>query len=80
LNQRASRAIVFGALVFSAATMMESTQGSSFFTLTSAISLAAVAVAGLLAYVGSRALLPKNAKSIDRCAFIWLVKTLISST
>ncbi|TFK52474.1 Emopamil-binding protein [Heliocybe sulcata] len=43
-----------------------------FFTATSACSLAAVAVIGLLANFGANALLPRAAKWQDRATFIWL--------
>jgi hypothetical protein len=42
------------------------------FTATSASSLGAVAAVGLIAYVGSKTLLPKHAKWQDRFTFIWL--------
>ncbi|KAF7985571.1 hypothetical protein HWV62_3845 [Athelia sp. TMB] len=45
---------------------------SEIFTVTSATSLAAVATLGLVAYLGAKALLPKNAKWQDRATFIWL--------
>jgi len=44
----------------------------SIFTLTSALSLAGVLVVGIIAYVGSKVFLPKNARWQDRYTFIWL--------
>jgi hypothetical protein len=41
------------------------------FTTASAGSLCAVAAVGLVAYIGSKTLLPKNAKWQDRFTFIW---------
>ncbi|TFY81140.1 hypothetical protein EWM64_g2877 [Hericium alpestre] len=52
--------------------MLEAQDPPSIFTATSAFSLAGVAGIGLVAYVASRALLPKNARAQDRFAFIWL--------
>jgi hypothetical protein len=46
------------------------------FTLTSAISLGAVATIGVVAYIGSKTLLPKNAKWQDRFTFIWVVSII----
>jgi hypothetical protein len=46
---------------------------SEDFTLTSALSLGAVATIGLVAYVGSKVLLPTHAKWEDRFTFVWLV-------
>jgi len=42
------------------------------FTATSLYSLLAVASIGIIAYIGSKILLPKNAKWQDRFTFIWL--------
>ncbi|KAJ6621854.1 Emopamil binding protein-domain-containing protein [Mycena sp. CBHHK59/15] len=44
----------------------------TIFTLTSFFSLAGVATIGIIAYIGSKLLLPKNAAWIDRFTFIWL--------
>ncbi|TFK39032.1 Emopamil-binding protein [Crucibulum laeve] len=44
----------------------------SIFTLTSAFSLGGVLLVGLIAYMGSKTLLPKNARWQDRYTFIWL--------
>ena len=49
------------------------------FTKTSAISLAAVATLGLVAYIGSKYLLPKNARWQDRFTFIWVVRVIFSA-
>jgi hypothetical protein len=56
--------------------MLETTTSPQLFTKTSASSLAAVATLGLVAYVGSKTLLPKNAKWQDRFTFIWLVSNI----
>lgn len=59
--------------------MLESTKTSTtttLFTATSAYSLGAVATLGLVAYIGSKTLLSKNAKWQDRATFIWLVGKL----
>ena len=47
----------------------------TIFTPTSAFSLAGVAGVALVAYIASKALLPKNARWQDRYTFIWLVRT-----
>lgn len=52
-------------------TIMTSTP-PTIFTATSAYSLAGVATIGLLAYTGSKTLLPKNARWQDKTTFIWL--------
>jgi len=44
----------------------------TIFTATSAYSLAGVAGIGIIAYIGSKTLLPKHAKWQDRYTFIWL--------
>ncbi|TCD70519.1 hypothetical protein EIP91_002864 [Steccherinum ochraceum] len=49
-----------------------STEPPSFFTATSAYSLAFVAVVAAVAWVSSNALLPKNARWQDRFTWIWL--------
>jgi hypothetical protein len=49
--------------------------GQAIFTETSAYSLAAVAAIGVVAYIGSKLLLSKNASWQDRVTFIWLVST-----
>jgi len=46
--------------------------GQAIFTETSAYSLAAVAAIGVVAYIGSKLLLSKNASWQDRVTFIWL--------
>ncbi|CCM03513.1 uncharacterized protein FIBRA_05647 [Fibroporia radiculosa] len=51
---------------------MSSSAGPPIFTETSAYSLAFVAIVGVVAYVSSNTLLPKNARWQDRFAFIWL--------
>jgi len=51
---------------------MLDTKSPQLFTATSAISLLAVTFLGIIAYVGSKLLLPKNAKWQDRFTFIWL--------
>jgi hypothetical protein len=48
------------------------TTTTQLFTKTSAASLTAVATLGLVAYIGSKTLLPKNAKWQDRFTFVWL--------
>ncbi|KAF8158532.1 Emopamil-binding protein [Crassisporium funariophilum] len=45
---------------------------ATIFTKTSAFSLAGVVFVGLVAYLGSKAFLPKNARWQDRYTFIWL--------
>ncbi|KAK2465745.1 hypothetical protein APHAL10511_002289 [Amanita phalloides] len=45
---------------------------STIFTPTSAASLAGVAGVGLVSYVASKALLPKNTRWQDRYTFVWL--------
>ncbi|KZT23475.1 Emopamil-binding protein [Neolentinus lepideus HHB14362 ss-1] len=45
---------------------------AEFFTATSAYSLAAVVVIGLLANFGANTLIPRSAKWHDRATFIWL--------
>jgi len=52
--------------------MAEASAPPTIFTLTSALSLAAVGLVGVIAYVASNALLPKNATKKDRFTFIWL--------
>ncbi|KDQ62524.1 hypothetical protein JAAARDRAFT_30426 [Jaapia argillacea MUCL 33604] len=52
--------------------MSAATEAPSFFTATSAYSLAAVATIGFLANTGANALLPKSARWQDRFTFIWL--------
>ena len=54
-------------------TAIMSSATPSIFTPTSAFSLAGVAGVGLLAYIASKALLPKNSRWQDRYTFIWLV-------
>ncbi|KAI0032563.1 Emopamil-binding protein [Vararia minispora EC-137] len=44
----------------------------AIFTVTSAVSLTGVAVAGAVGYFASRALLPKHIRWQDKYAFIWL--------
>ncbi|KIL62007.1 hypothetical protein M378DRAFT_166152 [Amanita muscaria Koide BX008] len=51
---------------------MSSSSSTSIFTPTSAISLAGVAAIGVVAYIGSKVLLPKNTRWQDRYTFIWL--------
>jgi len=46
----------------------------SFFTLTSAYSLAGVLSVGVLSYTSSKILLFKNAKWQDRWTFMWIVR------
>ena len=48
------------------------------FTATSAYSLAFVSAVGVVAYLASKALLPKNARWQDRFTFVWLVSLLNS--
>lgn len=48
-------------------------EAPQLFTKTSAGSLAAVATVGLVAYLGSKTLLAKNAKWQDRFTFVWIV-------
>jgi len=48
------------------------TTTTQLLTKTSAASLTAVATLGLVAYIGSKTLLPKNAKWQDRFTFVWL--------
>lgn len=45
----------------------------TIFTATSAYSLGGVVTLGLIAYIGSKAFLPKNARWQDRYTFVWLV-------
>jgi hypothetical protein len=52
----------------------------TIFTKTSAFSLAGVLAVGLIAYVGSKLFLPKNARWQDRYTFIWLVSSLFKFT
>jgi len=54
--------------------MLDTTKATTtqLFTKTSAASLTAVATLGLVAYIGSKTLLPKNAKWHDRFTFVWL--------
>ncbi|EJC97888.1 Emopamil-binding protein [Fomitiporia mediterranea MF3/22] len=52
--------------------VLETSEPPSFFTATSAYSLAAVALIGFIARTGAKALLPKNARWQDKVAFIWL--------
>jgi len=54
--------------------MLHESQYPSFFTVTSAYSLAGVAAIALVAYTASRVLLSKNARWQDRFTFIWLVR------
>jgi hypothetical protein len=49
---------------------------STIFTKTSAYSLGGVVVVGLIAYIGSKIFLPKNARWQDRYTFVWLVNFL----
>lgn len=48
------------------------------FTATSAGSLGAVVAVGLVAYIGAKTLLPRNAKWQDRLTFIWFVSQTFS--
>lgn len=48
---------------------------ATIFTKTSAFSLAGVLAVGVIAYVGSKVFLPKNARWQDRYTFIWLVSS-----
>jgi hypothetical protein len=49
-----------------------SSPSPSIFTPTSALSLAGVGAIGLIAYIGTKILLPKDTKWQDRYTFIWL--------
>jgi hypothetical protein len=51
----------------------------TIFTKTSAFSLAGVLALGVIAYVGSKVFLPKNARWQDRYTFIWLVSSFFRS-
>ena len=46
---------------------------SAIFTKTSAYSLGGVLAIGIVAYIGSKSLLPRNARWQDRYTFVWLV-------
>jgi len=52
--------------------MLDESTAPQLFTQTSATSLTAVAAIGLIAYLGSKILLTKNAKLQDRFTFIWI--------
>jgi hypothetical protein len=58
-------------------TQIDKMPESPIFTLTSALSLAAIAAIGFVAFFGSKVLLPKSARWQDRAAFIWLVSMLM---
>jgi len=55
---------------------MTDTTPTEIFTVTSALSLAAIFGALPLAYIGLVKLLPKTASKTDRITFVWLVSDL----
>ena len=52
--------------------MVQTSTPPTIFTATSAYSLAGVVTIGLLSYIGSKTLLPKNARWQDKATFAWL--------
>ena len=56
---------------------MPAVDAATIFTKTSAYSLGGVVAIGLIAYIGSKILLPKNARWQDRYTFVWLVNHIM---
>lgn len=56
--------------------MLETQEAPSIFTATSAVSLAGVLAAYLLASTAAQKFLPKNGRWQDKVTFIWLVSML----